>query len=115
MTMTTPRTRASFWGRVLAGTLPLLVWSLHFAFTYGLAAAQCTPAGLRPGGPDRVLLGAVTLGAIGACAWLAWRARGVPRREDAGLLDWARLVLAVLALVAVAWTGVPLLLVAGCA
>ena len=113
--MTTPRTRESFWRRLLAGTLPLLVWSFHFVFSYGLAAAQCTPAGMRPGGPDRVVLGAVTLGAIGACAWLVWRARGVPRHEDAGLLDWARLVLVVLALVAVAWTGVPLLLVAGCA
>jgi hypothetical protein len=39
----------------------------------------------------------------------------VPARRDAGVLDWSRLVLAVLALVAVAWTGVPLLLVAGCA
>jgi hypothetical protein len=110
-----PQSRESFGRRLLAGTLPLLVWSLHFAFNYGLAAAQCTPAGMRPGGPDRALLGGVTLVAIGACAWLAWRARGVPRRTDAGLLDWARLVLAVLALVAVAWTGVPLLLVAGCA
>jgi hypothetical protein len=115
VTMTAPRTRESFWRRALAATLPLLVWSVHFAFTYGVAAAQCTPAAMRPGGPDRVLLGAVTLAAVGACAWLAWRARGVPRRIDAGLLDWARLVLAVLALVAVAWTGVPLLLVAGCA
>ena len=113
--MTPPHIRESFWRRLLAGTLPLLVWSVHFAFTYGVAAAQCAPAVMRPGGPDRVLLGAVTLAAVGACAWLAWRARGVPRREDAGLLDWARLVLAVLALVAVTWTGVPLLLVAGCA
>jgi hypothetical protein len=113
--MKTPRTRASFWRRLLAGTLPLLVWSVHFAFTYGLAAAQCTPAAMRPGGPDRMLLGAVTLAAIGACASLAWRARDVPQRVDAGLLDWARLVLAVLALVAVAWMGVPLLLVTGCA
>jgi hypothetical protein len=39
----------------------------------------------------------------------------VPRRGDAGLLDWTRLTLAVLALVAVAWMGVPLLLVDGCA
>jgi hypothetical protein len=109
------RTRESFWRRVLAATLPLLVWSLHFAFTYGLAAAQCTPAGMRPGGPDRVLAGAVTVAAIGACAWLAWRARGVVRRDDAGLSQWARFVLAVLALVAVAWTGVPLVLVTGCA
>ncbi len=113
--MTAPRIRESFWRRLLAGTLPLLVWSVHFAFTYGVAAAQCTPAAMRPGGPDRALLGAVTIAAAGVCAWLAWRARGVARRDDAGLLDWARLVLAVLALVAVAWTGVPLLLVAGCA
>jgi hypothetical protein len=115
MTMTLPRTGESFWRRLLAGALPLLVWSLHFAFTYGVAAAQCTPAGMRPGGPDRVLLGAVTVAAIAACAWLAWRAREVSRHDDAGLLDWARFTLAVLALVAVAWTGVPLLLVAGCA
>jgi hypothetical protein len=117
VTVDAPRTRESFWRRVLVGILPLLVWSIHFAFTYGVAAAQCTPAGLRPGGPDRMLLGAVTVtvAAAGGCAWLAWRARAVPRRADAGLLDWARLVLAVLALVAVAWAGVPLLLVAGCA
>ena len=115
MTMDAPRIRDGFWRRLLAGTLPLLVWSAHFAFSYGLAAAQCTPAGLRAGGPDRALLGGVTVAAIVVCAWLAWRARGVPSRDDAGLLDRARLVLAVLALIAVAWGGVPLLLVAGCA
>ena len=115
MTVDAPRIRDGFWRRLLAGTLPLLVWCAHFAFSYGLAAAQCTPAGWRPGGPDRVLLGGVTLAAIAVCACLAWRARGVLWRNDAGLLDWTRLVLAVLALVAVAWGGVPLLLVAGCA
>ena len=115
MTVDAPRIREGFWRRLLAGTLPLLVWCAHFAFSYGLAAAQCTPAGWRPGGPDRVLLGGVTLAAIAVCAWLAWRARGVLWRDDAGLLDWTRLVLAVVALVAVAWGGVPLLLVAGCA
>ena len=113
--MDAPRTREAFWRRVLAGTAPLLVWIVHVAFSYGLAAAQCTPAGLRSGGPDRVLLGSATVVAIGACAWLAWRARDVPRRRDAGLLAWSRFVLAVLALVAVAWAGVPLLFVAGCA
>jgi len=104
-----------FWRRLLAGILPLLVWIVQFAVGYGLAAAQCSPGGWRPGGPDRILPGAVTVAALAVCAWLAWQARGVPRRRDAGLLDWARLVLAVLAFVAVAWTGVPLLLVAGCA
>ena len=104
-----------FWRRLLAGILPLLVWIAQFAVGYGLAAAQCSPGGWRSGGPDRVVLGAVTVAALAACAWLAWRARDVPRRRDAGLLDWARFVLAVLAFVAIAWTGVPLLLVAGCA
>lgn len=115
MNVNTPRSREAFWRRLSTGTLPLLVWCAHFAFSYGLTAAQCSPTGWRPGGPDRLLLGAVTLVAILACAWLAWRARGVPARADAGLLDWARFVLAVLALVAVTWTGVPLLLVTGCA
>jgi hypothetical protein len=115
VTVDAPRIRDGFWRRLLAGILPLLVWIAHFAFSYGLAAAQCAPAGLRAGGPDRVLLAGVTLVAIVACAWLAWRARDVPRRIDAGLLDWARLVLSVLALVAVAWNAVPMLLVAGCA
>ncbi len=104
-----------FFRRCLRATLPLLVWILHFAFLYGTAAAQCSPGGLRAGGPDRVLLGGVTVLAIAICAWLAWRARRVPRSPHAGLLDWARLVLAVLALVAVVWNGVPLLLTAGCA
>jgi hypothetical protein len=105
----------NFGKRLLHGTLPLLVWALHFAFCYGLAAAQCSPAGMRPGGPDRLLLGGATVLALGACAWLLWRARGVPRRPDAGLLDWAAFLSAGLALVAVAWSGLPILLVAGCA
>lgn len=104
-----------FFRRLLHGTLPLLVWALHFAFCYGLAAAQCSPAGMRPGGPDRLLLGGATALALAACAWLLWCARRVPRLPGAGLLDWAAFVSAGLALVAVAWNGLPLLLVAGCA
>ena len=113
--MNAAATGERFWRRLLAGILPLLVWIVQFAVGYGLAAAQCSPGGWRPGGPDPLLPGAVTVVALAVCAWLAWRARDVPRRRDAGLLDWARLVLAVLACVAVAWTGVPLLLVTGCA
>lgn len=104
-----------FFRRFLRGTLPLLIWIAHFAFSYGLAAAQCTPAAMRSGGPDRLLLGAVTVLALGLCAVLAWRARGVLDRHGAGLLEWAQLVTAVLALVAVAWNGVAVLLVQGCA
>lgn len=104
-----------FFPRTLRATLPLIVWIVYFAFTYATAAAQCSPGGLRPGGPDRLLLGGVTIVALAICAWLAWGARTVPNSPHAGLFDWTRLVLAVLALVAIAWNGVPLLLTAGCA
>jgi hypothetical protein len=101
--------------RALWTILPLLIWIGHFAFSYALAAAQCTPAGLRQDGPDRLLLGVVTLAALAVCAWLAWRGRGALLDRDAGLAQRAGALLAVLALVAIAWSGMPLLLVAGCA
>jgi hypothetical protein len=113
--------KEGFWKRVLWATLPLLVWIVHFAFSYGLAAAQCSPVGMRPGGPDRLVLAASTLGAFALCALLAWRACRTlsrHRRQEgraAGLADRAALLLALLALIAIAWGGMPLLLVAGCA
>ena len=107
--------REGFWRRVLHATLPLLVWIACFAFDYGLAAAQCTPAALRPGGPDRVLPGAVTAAALAVCALLAWRRRGALLDRKAGLAERVGAVLAVLALVAIGWAGLPLFLVSGCA
>jgi len=112
------RRKEHFFARMWRGILPMLVWILHFAFCYGLAAAQCTPAGLRPGGPDLRLLGGATVVALLVCAWLAWRGRAVLVRHSGrehGLLDWIAFIGALLALVAVAWNGVPLLLVDGCA
>ncbi|MCS0588053.1 hypothetical protein ACFQ09_09015 [Massilia norwichensis] len=115
--MGTDAHKEGFWKRVLWATLPLLVWIAHFAFNYGLAAAQCTPAGMRPGGPDRLLLAAATLTAFSICALLVWRACHVLRRDGraTGLASHAALLMAVLALIAIAWGGMPLLLVAGCA
>jgi hypothetical protein len=107
--------REHFLRRVLHATLPLLIWIVYFGFSYGLAAAQCSPAGLRADGPDRLLLGAVTLAAMAACALLAWRGRAALFERQAGLAQRVGAVLAVLALVAVGWTGLPLLLVGGCA
>lgn len=107
-----------FWRQLTRGTLPLLVWAAHFTFCYLLAAAQCTPAAMRAGGPDRVLLGGVSVVALVVCGWLVWRERGMLRddaRENAGLLDWAAALSAVMAFVAVVWTGLPILLVEGCA
>jgi NADH:ubiquinone oxidoreductase subunit 2 (subunit N) len=107
--------REGFWRRALGVTLPLLVWIAHFAFSYGLAAAQCSPRGLRAGGPDRMLLGVVTAAAFAACALMAWRRRGELLDRQAGLARRAGALLAVLAAIAIAWAGIPLLLVAGCA
>jgi hypothetical protein len=107
--------KEGFWRRVLQATLPLPIWIVHFAFSYGLAAAQCSPAGLRSGGPDRVLLGVVTAAALAACVLLAWRRRGALLDREAGLAERVGAVLAVLALVAIGWAGLPLFLVSGCA
>jgi hypothetical protein len=110
------RTNEHLFRRLLRAILPLLVWLLHFAFCYGLAAAQCTPAMMREAGPDRMLLGVATVAALGACAWLTWRGRAVLRRPGrAGLLEWACFLFAALALVAVSWNSVPVMLVTGCA
>jgi hypothetical protein len=103
-----------FFRRALRATLPLLIWIAHFAFSYGLAAAQCAPGGLRAGGPDRVLLGAVTAAALAACALLAWRRRAALKDREAGLAERAGAVLALLACVAIAWAGMPLFMVSGC-
>ncbi|MEH6437603.1 hypothetical protein [Massilia sp. DD77] len=104
-----------FFVRLARATAPLMIWALHFALCYGLAAAQCTPGGMRTGGPDRVLLGVATVLALGACVWLGWRARGGLREPDLGLSGYAAVASALLAVIGIAWNGMPLLLVAGCA
>lgn len=105
-----------FFRKLTRGTLPLLVWAAHFSFVYLLAAAQCMPGALRPGGPDPVLLWAGTALALAACLWLTWRERGILRDpKAASILDWGAALGGVLALVAVVWNAVPLMLASGCA
>ena len=105
-----------FFRQLMRGTLPLLVWAAHFIFCYLLAAAQCTPAVMRTGGPDRLLLGIATVAALAICLWLAWRECGIlADAKDAALLDWAAALGALLAFVGILWTGLPILLVSGCA
>jgi hypothetical protein len=105
-----------FWRQLLRATLPLLVWAGHFTFCYLLAAAQCTPAVMRAGGPDRMLMGIVTAGALALCAWLLWRERAIVRdAREAALVDWSAALGALLAIVGIVWTGMPLMLVQGCA
>lgn len=98
--------------RLLRGTLPLIIWAAHFFAVYILVAAQCSAAGA----PRRWILGALSLLAIGACALVLWRARRTLRcaGEDTALLDWAAAGSAVLAMAAIAWTSIPMLLIDGC-
>ena len=74
------------------------------------------PGALRPGGPNRVLLGVATALALAVCLWLAWRERGILRDpKAASILDWAAALGALLALVGIIWNAVPVLLASGCA
>ncbi|MDB5791631.1 MAG: hypothetical protein JWQ80_1655 [Massilia sp.] len=114
--MDLPR-RERFFGKLLRGTLPLLVWAAHFSGCYVLVAFECSPAGFAPGHPQRLPLVVMTLVALAACAALGWRARRTlgGGDEHTALLDWAAAGTAVLAFVGIAWTSVPLWFVDSCA
>lgn len=99
--------------RVILATMPLLIWGVHFAVCYALVAAQCSPALTRPGAPERWGLLLLSGLALGACALLLWRAARA-WSSQAGLMDWARAGSALLALVGIAWTSIPLFMLEGC-
>jgi hypothetical protein len=106
-----------FFIRLLYGTLPLLVWAFHFFAVYLLVAAQCSPALMTPQAPRHATLAMLSVLALGACAALLWRARGTLRHavdDSSALLHWAQAGSAVLAMVGIAWTSVPMLLIDGC-
>jgi len=109
--------RERFFRKLIRGTLPLLVWAAHFAGSYVLVAAQCSPAGFTPGNPQRWPLALMTLVALAICAALAWRGRHALGGSDEkiALLDRAGALTALLAFAGVAWTSVPLWFVDSCA
>ena len=100
---------------ITKGSAPLVVWAAHFFGVYVIVAAACTGA-VRDGVHDRmavlgmplILLSALALGVV---ATLLWRAL---RRPHNSLLAWARIGGALLALIAIAWTSVPLLILPPC-
>jgi hypothetical protein len=96
--------------RTLSATAPLLVWAAHFTLCYLLVAAECSPALHAPGARGVWILAAATVAALLACGIMLWRAD--LRRGD--LADWSRAGSAALAIAAIAWGGVPLLLLDGC-
>ena len=108
--------RERFFRKLIRGTLPLLVWAAHFAGSYVLVAAQCSPAGFAPGNPHRLPLALMTLVALAICAALAWRARRTfGGGEQTALLDMAAALTALLAFAGIAWTSVPMWFVDSCA
>ena len=108
--MTSPR-HTTFFAGVRAGAAPMLLWSAHFAFCYVAVAVGCSA--LAHGGGAwalslRTALLAGTVIALAAGAWLFVRACRSDAREPGTLLAKVRLAGAVLALVGIAWTALPL-------
>jgi len=110
-----------FFRPLLYGTLPLLIWAAHFFAAYVLVAAQCGAAAATatlpsPRGALPAMLATLSVLALGACALLLWRASGKLRGagRDPGLLGWAHAGSAVLAMLGVVWTCVPMLVIGGC-
>lgn len=99
----------SFFGRIWAGSAPLVIWAVHFFAAYAVVAAGCGSTlqpYLRPG-----LLGAGAL-ALAAIAWLLWRRRRTGTLHR--LVSAAQIGSGVLACIGIAWTTLPLLLVPVC-
>ncbi len=104
--------RERFFWQVLRASAPLMLWAAHFTALYLVVAAQCSPA-LAPGMPSVGWLWGVTALASAACVALLWQAR-TALAPDAGLVRLAQAGSALLALAAIAWNAVPLLLLDGC-
>ena len=98
--------------RLAYGCAPLLAWAAHFAFLYGLAGAQCSPL-LARAAPSAWMMWLVSALAATVCLLMLWRARGALRAGSA-LAVQACAGSALLALAAIAWTTLPLLLLDGC-
>jgi hypothetical protein len=109
---------AALSGSVLAG---LLIWGTHFAVIYGVTGLACTRgfanARVLGVGIVELTIGAATvLALLAAGAVLVWALR-FAKRSDRGripFLMWMAAMVALLALVAIAWNGLPVLLVSRC-
>ena len=84
------------------------VWALHFAVLYGFTGLACARgwAGAVPWVVAGATLAAVA--ALGLAGWRQW-----PRRGE--FIGWMSLAVAGLALIAIAYEAVPVLIVPPCA
>ena len=103
---------------VLAG---LLIWAAHFLVIYGVSGLACTgrfgDARVVGLGIAKLTIGAATvLALLAAATVLVWALRWRRRTVGGSLLflRWMAAMIAVLALIAIAWDGLPVLLVPGC-
>ena len=90
---------------------PLLVWAAHFFFCYAWTAVACQ----RGGDPAMALVAASVL-AVGAAAALLGRSlrRLCRAPQPVRLIVWVHFASAALALAAIVWTCVPMLMLAIC-
>ena len=115
--MSMPLPRSPFFAGVRAASAPLLLWALHFALCYVAVAAGCTAiahgASLTPAALRLALVVAAVL-ALALGGWLVWRAWRACLAGDGDLLPKARFACALMAWIAIVWTGVPLALLPAC-
>lgn len=93
--------------QLIRGTAALLIWAVHFFFSYVYVAAGC-----MAGAPLRrsVLLAGSALALLAVCA-LLWQA---VRQRVQGLAGWAQAGGAVLAFIGIVWTSVPMFMLGPC-
>lgn len=104
--------RAGLFAGVWAATAPLAVWASHFAFSYVAVAALCTRAGATTPPSLMPMLVGVTLIALLVLAVWTWRA--MRSTSEPTLIRTVRRTCALLALLGVAWTAVPLTVLLPC-
>lgn len=117
--MTQPPPTAPFFGALLRGSLALWLWALYFAFVYVGVAVGCRAGWQQaslPGGasPLRALLLVGSGLAVAAALLLVVRSLRRPTTGGDDLLPRVERIAAGLALIAIAWTAVPAMLLPLC-
>jgi hypothetical protein len=91
------------------------VWAAHFFVVYATEALACTPATAAPRQAMLVITIATIVALAALAAFLAWQFRGKPRADDESIfLRRISVGLALLAMLAVAWSGLPPALLPAC-
>jgi len=93
------------------------LWAAHFAFCYVATAVGCAAiarGNALTASSLQLMLVVGTAGALAAAAVLLVRACRADARDPTALLAKVRLSAAVLALVGIIWTGVPLAFLPPC-